>query len=179
MLSSAFTRPIWVNREQYFTSKKGKTMNRSFFSLFLHNMLTFVALSAIVFGTFSAAHVQAQDAPQNRLDGDWKNVDPHTRGIDVIVIAGKKIHPFGTCHPKDCDWGVIKAKSFASSVDSADISKLVAKKNSGFDTVEITISLVYFGTLRVDTFTHFTHQSGRADYSEVNYFRRAQSPFAP
>jgi hypothetical protein len=133
----------------------------------------------MVIGVFSAARVQAQDAPQNHLDGDWKNLDPNTRGIDVIVIAGKKIHPFGTCHPKDCDWGVIKAKSFASSVDSADISKLVAKKYNGFDTVEITISLVDFGTLRVDTFTHFTDGSGRADYSAVYYFHRSVSPFAP
>jgi hypothetical protein len=142
-------------------------------------MLTSVAVTAILFGAFSAARVQAQDIPQNRLDGDWKNIDPHARGIDVIVIAGKKVHPFGVCHPKDCDWGVIKAKSFASSVDSADISKLVAKKYTGFSSVEMTIALLRDGRLRVDTFTHFTDGSGRADYSDVNYFQRSVNPFAP
>jgi hypothetical protein len=154
-------------------------MARFFCKRVISHMLAAVAMTALVLGAFSAANLLGQTTPQSGLDGDWKNIDAHTRGIDVIFINGKKVHPFGTCHPTDCDWGVLKAKSFASSVDSADISKLLVKHNTDFGTVEITIALLPDGRLRVDTFTHFRDDSGRADYSDVNYFRRAQSPFAP
>jgi hypothetical protein len=142
-------------------------------------MVIFVAMMAMVFGAFCAIPVRAQKTPQGLLDGDWKNINPKTRGITEIVIDGKKIHPFGACHPTVCDWGKIKAKAFASGVDSNDINRLVAHKYNGFDSVEITISLLPDGTLRVDTFTHFTDASGRADYSEVNYFHLFNSPIAP
>jgi hypothetical protein len=96
-----------------------------------------------------------------------------------ILIDGKKIHPYGACHPAACDWGTIKAKSFASGVQSSDVVRLVAKKNTNFDQVEISLSLESDGRLRADVFTHFTDGSGRADYSTVNYFAHDRRPYAP
>jgi len=175
-------------------------MNRSFLCLFLRGMLTTVAMSAILFGPFSAASVQAQAIPQNLLDGNWKNIDPRTRGIDVILINGMKIHPFGVCHPKDCDWGVLKlkARKVASSGNPTYTSKLVLThpiQSVGYDrmarisynyselvpwkTVDITISLLPDGSLRVDTITRFIDGSSRAKRGAVNYFRRSQSPSTP
>jgi hypothetical protein len=148
----------------------------------LRAMLTCLAAAAIVSGCFSAASVRAEQSAQagvSGLDGDWLNVDPNTRGIVEIVVTGKKIHPYGRCHPTDCDWGTIKAKSFASSVQSSDISKLVAKKNNGFNQVEITLSLGADGRLRSESFTHFTDGSGRADYSAVDYFQRGRRSYTP
>jgi hypothetical protein len=107
------------------------------------------------------------------LDGDWRNVDPNTRSIVEIIIAGKDIHPYGACRPNACDMGVITAESFASSTQSSDISKLVAKKNQGFSQIEISLSLEPVGRLRAEKFTHFTDGSGRADYSSVDYFNRS------
>jgi hypothetical protein len=107
------------------------------------------------------------------LDGDWRNVDPNTRSIVEIIIAGKDIHPYGACRPNACDMGVITAESFASSTQSSDISKLVAKKNQGFSQIEISLSLEPDGRLRAEKFTHFTDGSGRADYSSVDYFNRS------
>jgi hypothetical protein len=200
MLSSAIARLIRVNGEQDITHMRDKSMNRSFLCLFLRGMLTTVAMSAILFGPFSAASVQAQAIPQNLLDGNWKNIDPRTRGIDVILINGMKIHPFGVCHPKDCDWGVLKlkARKVASSGNPTYISKMVAKRPvvaystdsfTGltyadgtelvpFETVKMTILLLPDGRLRVDTFTRYTYRN-RADQRAVYYFRRFQSPFAP
>ena len=148
----------------------------------LHLMLTAVAAAAIVLGPFSTAPLRAQQSQLTGtgvLDGDWQNVDPNTRGIVEIVIAGRKVHPFGACHPSACDQGVIKAKGFASSVDSSDIRRLVAKERTGFSQVEITLSLEPDGRLRADRFTHFTDGSGRADYSAVDYFKRGRRPYVP
>ncbi|MGA3161555.1 MAG: hypothetical protein ABSC77_10085 [Terracidiphilus sp.] len=185
-------------------------------------MLTSVAMTAIAFGAISAAHIQAQDVSQNLLDGNWKNIDPHTRGIDVIIINGKKyqpsgvchpsdngvidvivikgmkVHPFGACYPTDCDWGVQKARRVASSGNSVYISKVRVKHHTvdyptdrltgityaddqavTCEIVDITISLLPDGRLRVDTIARFTDGSGLADYGAINYFRRVPSPFAP
>jgi len=139
-----------------------------------------VAAMAIAFGCFTPAALRAQASPAvavSRIDGDWLNVDPNTGGIVKILIDGKKIHPYGACHPTACDWGTIKARSFASSVQSSDAVRLVAKKNNNFDQVEITLSLESDGRLRADVFTHFTDGSGRADYSTVNYFSQGRRPY--
>ena len=175
-------------------------MKRSFRKRVFSRVLAAVAMTTLVLGAFSAARVLAKAVPPNLLDGDWKNVDPHTREIDVIVIAGKKVHPFGVCHPKDCDWGVLplKARRVASSGNPTYTSKLVAThptESVAYDPmarisyedsqlvpwkiVEITISLLPDGRLRVDTFNRFIDGSGRAKYRAVNYFSRSQSPTAP
>lgn len=112
------------------------------------------------------------------LDGTWVNVDPATRGLVRIAIDAKKIHPYGACHPDACDWGVLKAKSFAASVDSSNATALQAKKVTSFSRAEITLSLESDGRLRAEVFTHFTDGSGRADYRTVNYFVRGRAPYA-
>ena len=145
-------------------------------------LLTSVAAMTIVCACFTTAALRAQDSPAvavSRIDGDWLNIDPNTQGIVKILIDGKKIHPYGACHSTACDWGTIKARSFAPGVQSSDVVQLVAKKNNNFDQVEITLSLESDGRLRADVFTHFTDGSGRADYSTVNYFAHGRWPYTP
>lgn len=173
-------------------------MSRSSNGLFFRSMLVIIATTAVLSAVFCAARVQAQAVAQSHLDGDWKNIDPHTRGIDVIVIAGDKIHPFAACYPNDCDWGVLKVRKVASGGNSTYIGKLVVKHTeshpahdalTGMDydesqvvtsqIVDITISLLSDGRLRVDTITRFTDGSGRAARRAVNFLERSVSPFAP
>ena len=106
-------------------------------------------------------------------------MDPQTRGLVRIVINDRKIHPFGACHPNPCDWGELKGKSFTAGVDSSNATALTAKTTTNFDKVELTVSLEGDGRLRVETFTHFTDESGRADYRTVNYFVRGRIPYVP
>jgi hypothetical protein len=46
----------------------------------------------------------------------WVNDDPNTGGITKIIItnAGQtlNIHPYGKCHPTDCDWGTKSVTPF-------------------------------------------------------------------
>jgi len=95
-------------------SPEKRTLDFTITNVGLHLMLTAVAAAAIVLGPFSTAPLRAQQSQLTGtgvLDGDWQNVDPNTRGIVEIVIAGRKVHPFGACHPSACDQGVIKAKA--------------------------------------------------------------------
>lgn len=115
----------------------------------------------------------------NDLNGTWFNVDAKTRGLVQIEIHDKKIHPYGACHPDPCDWGTLKAKSFAQTVDSGSAVALVAKQNISFKRVEMTLSLERDGRLRAEVFTHFTDGSGRADYRSVDYFTHFRPAYAP
>jgi len=115
----------------------------------------------------------------SRLDGDWRSVDPNTSNFAEIVIEGKNIHPYAGCNPTACDWGVIPAKSFGASVRSSYPVALLAEVNNGFSLVWITIRLGNDEKLRVETFTHFTDGSRRADYSIVSYFDRKGPPSIP
>ena len=120
-----------------------------------------------------------QPAVASDMNGTWINVDPATRGIVRIQVNGKKIHPYGACHPDLCDWGWLKAKGFAATVDSSSQTALLAKQHTGFSRSEITLSLDAGRKLRVEVFTHFTDGSGRADYRTVNFFTRNRAAYVP
>jgi hypothetical protein len=47
---------------------------------------------------------------QSNIDGSWVNVDPHTGGVKRVDVSAMTIHPFGTCHPTLCDWGILAVK---------------------------------------------------------------------
>jgi hypothetical protein len=146
----------------------------------------FVRLVLIVI-TFAAfivvchAHANQPQGPTiaSDLNGVWINVNPKTRGLVRIEIQNKKIHPYGACHPDPCDWGVLKVKGFASTVDSGVAVALTAKQTTSFSHSEITLSLEHDGRLRAEVFTHFTDNSGRADYRSVDYFERVRPAYAP
>lgn len=50
--------------------------------------------------------------PATRFEGKWTNADPNTGGITRLLIEQNRsqlsVHPFGKCHPQDCDWGTEK-----------------------------------------------------------------------
>jgi hypothetical protein len=124
------------------------------------------------------AQAQAFAAAES-MNGLWVNVDPNTRGLVRIEIHDRRIHPYGACHPDLCDWGVLKARSFAAGVDSSPATAMLARQATSFSRSEISLSLEAHGRLRVEVFTHFTDQSGRADYRSVDYFAHNRAPYNP
>ena len=152
------------------------------FSLKLCAVQAFVITTVIILGCSSPDRVSAQAFPgagSNRMDGDWRNVDRAPGNFAEIVIEGNNIHPYAACNPTACDWGVIKAMSFGSSVQSAYPVALLAQVNNGFDQVWIAVRLGVDDRLRVETFTRFNDGSHRADYSVVSYFDRGVPPANP
>jgi hypothetical protein len=147
--------------------------------MFLRPALGAVSFVATFFFCSMPAMSAQQPAAANNMNGIWTNVDANTRGLVRIQINGNKIHPYGACHPDLCDWGVLKAKSFAASVDSDAPAALLAKHDTGLIRSEITISLEAYGRLRVEVFTHFSDNSGRADYRTVNFFARNAAAYMP
>jgi hypothetical protein len=125
---------------------------------------------------FGAAQNSPLDAAANLvsadMNGSWTNMDSKARGLVRVVITGTSVHPYGACHPTACDWGTLHAQGFASKVDRQDQAALLANSDTGFSRTVLTITVEADGRLRVQTFTHFTDHSGRADYTMIDYFVR-------
>lgn len=108
------------------------------------------------------------------LAGEWRNVDAGTRGLTRLVVGDNPatVHAWGSCHPSDCDWGSVPASAFRQSVDGGSAAALQAHFKTGFNETTLIITLAGDGLLRVEMLTHFTDNSGRADYSASDRFRR-------
>jgi hypothetical protein len=143
-------------------------------------VFAFVAATSI-FGFIALLNTHAQSPAliPGPLDGRWMNISTGTTGLAEIDIHGLEIHLFGDCNPRPCDWGVAEARGYASSVRSSEISALFFHRVTNFNEVEIAISLERDGLLRVETFTHFTDSSRRADYHMVDFFERERAPSKP
>ncbi len=99
--------------------------------------------------------------------GTWVNCNHETGGLVRVVIAAKgngiTVHAFGACHPTPCDWGIVDGLIYADSVATTPAVAFTTKYKLAF--VETTlVGHLYKGVLFVETFEHFTDNSGRADY---------------
>jgi hypothetical protein len=103
--------------------------------------------------------------------GTWVNCDHQTRGMVRLMIAanGKEvtIHGFGACSPTPCDWGVVNGLVYADNVASVPAVAFTALYTFGFKQTTVVGHLLK-GALYVETFDHFTDQSGRADYYSLD-----------
>lgn len=114
----------------------------------------------------------------NQFAGTWKNVDPNTRGVTTLKIKVRgdsvRIHAWGSCSPKDCDWGRVKAIAFAPNV-SSDLSRtakaLTAEFKTNFNNTLLVVKPMRGNMLQVSTFTHFT-SGNRTAYSNVFRFKK-------
>jgi hypothetical protein len=105
------------------------------------------------------------------LIGTWMNVDHATRGIVRVMIAANgneiSVHGFGACSPTPCDWGQVNGTIYADNVCSAPAVAFAATYTFAFKVTTI-VGHLQNGALFVETFDHFTDQSGRADYYSMN-----------
>lgn len=111
-------------------------------------------------------HIPIQVSGEN-LIGTWVNVNHDTRDLLRVMIGLKAneitVHAFGACHPNPCDWGQVIGRLYAETVASVPGVAFVAPFK--FDFAEVTVTGHLFqGAMFIETFTHFTDQSGRADY---------------
>jgi cathepsin K len=53
----------------------------------------------------------------SRFAGNWRNIDPNTKGITKIIAettGTPSVHTYGQCSPNDCDWGTSNAMPLPS-----------------------------------------------------------------
>jgi hypothetical protein len=101
------------------------------------------------------------------LLGTWNNVNPATRDVVKVVIAaaggGIKVDAFGACSPAPCNWGSVAGLAYAANVSSSPAIAFSAQYKFSFSQV-ILVGHLQGKNLVIETFTHFTDNSGRSDY---------------
>ena len=117
--------------------------------------------------------------PASYYAGAWANTDPETRGITRLNIRvdgpNLFVKAWGKCHPTDCEWPEVPATAYSENVSTsatADIRRIQALFKTSFDKSMMTIRPKDPDGLGVEILTHFTDNSGRANYSESHQFRR-------
>lgn len=109
------------------------------------------------------------------LVGTWVNADSQTGGLSRVTIAAKgkevTVLVLGACAPNPCDWGVSNGTVYALNVDSAPAVAFTARYTLSFEQVILVGHLVK-GTLHIESFSHFTDDSGRSDYYRLDVMIR-------
>ena len=143
------------------------------------------AMAGVAVATAAPASALCATPP---MTGNWRNIDPNTRSVTRIVVGfncGDQIlcdtnghctggesyyttHPFGKCHPTDCDWGVRRAYAMADGWERSSYTYSWATTYVWIKTYSYS-GLTY---LRVYTWTDFTAADGRTDYSTDEWFRK-------
>lgn len=120
--------------------------------------LSFIACLFIAF-LFSASSSFAA-----RLDGDWINIDRNTRGLTKVKIIGNnaKINAWGSCSPKDCNWGAKRMYGSGSNYK--------AIYNQGFAVKKLDIALLRDGRLCV--IVKATYKDSRKPRTNTYFFKK-------
>jgi hypothetical protein len=112
----------------------------------------------------------AGDLSTSPLRGHWKNIDPHTHDIPYLrigVIGGAlRLDIWGVCHPTTCYWGPQTLTAGNGLTNGG------ATYHFGYAD-RIVKMFVRRDTLQVQTHTHYTDGSGRADYERYDTFERS------
>jgi hypothetical protein len=107
------------------------------------------------------------------LVGTWNACDAATRSLVRVVIGGSgsaiTVHAFGACTPTPCDWGQVPGIAYAANVSSSAAVAFTAHYKFSFKQTIVT-GVLDNGSLIVETFNHFTDNSGRSDYYTKGYF---------
>jgi uncharacterized RDD family membrane protein YckC len=113
--------------------------------------------------TKPAAAASAAAAPAggaSRFVGAWTNEDKQTRGITRVAIASEgdklKVHMWGSCTPKECDWGEV-----AVPAKDAEGGALSVTWSTSFKVDKQQLALLPDGVLQVTGNAQFIDNSGR------------------
>ena len=119
-------------------------------------------------------------ADTSRFEGQW--TDPQSQSItslEIRNVAGTlRLHVFGKCVPRDCDWGDLDVQTYAPGVDQNlkdTVEALTAEFHPAFKRTILVLYPAEQDRLRVETFTVFTDSSGRLPYHTVQMLNR-QTP---
>jgi hypothetical protein len=110
---------------------------------------------------------RAQKPPSPRLLGIWE-----THGVNIasaiLSTSGGilRVHAYGSCHPKLCDWGTAVATGYAPSTEDRVSTAFTAYYNFGFKRVLLAGRLGHVRgepVLILESFSRFRSHT-RSDY---------------
>jgi len=106
------------------------------------------------------------------LVGTWTNKSSNNIVEAVITDTGGKfeVNLYGACTPTPCNWGAVAAVPYAATVSGGAAVAFSANYSFSFSTV-IVVGHLEGAELILETLTHFTDGSGRADF----YFSESMS----
>jgi hypothetical protein len=135
----------------------------------------FSGLILICLGLLAQENASAQ---LSRFQGNWRNVDPATRGITRIQIATSpsvRVRAWGQCTPTDCDMGTVDGFAYGPSVSSnlnTSAQAISAIFRSGFSEMIFIIRPAGGGRLQADVYDRFTDGSRRTAFVSTYTFAR-------
>ena len=109
--------------------------------------------------------------------GTWVNTNSNTRGITKLVVrrvSGNRlvIRAYGSCSPKDCDWGRARLTTYGNSVQDRNHRSATTTYNKSFANTFLTINLRGRDRLSLQSFTQFKDKSNRQNYTSRAVFRK-------
>ena len=101
--------------------------------------------------------------------GNWENASRDSSGIAHVQISPTggnhvDVRVYGDCQPIECNWGLVKAQSYAASPQSDEVTSISASFNSGFARKQIVFRKGSSGELVIEVLTAFVDGSGRHDF---------------
>ena len=99
------------------------------------------------------------------LVGTWINKTSNNVVKAVITDTGGKfeVNLYGACVPTPCNWGAVGARAYSATVSGGAAVAFSANYTFSFSTV-IVVGHLQGAELILETLTHFTDGSGRADF---------------
>jgi hypothetical protein len=99
------------------------------------------------------------------LVGTWTNKTSNNVVKAVITDSGGKfeVNLYGACVPTPCNWGAVAGRPYAATVSGGAAVAFSADYSFSFATV-IVVGHLSGEELILETLTHFTDGSGRADF---------------
>jgi hypothetical protein len=98
------------------------------------------------------------------LVGTWKSKSNNV--VEAVITASGaalKVHLFGACVPTSCDWGAVSTTPYSATVAGGPAVAFSANYSFGFSTV-LVVGHLQGSQLILETMTHFTDGSGRANF---------------
>lgn len=134
--------------------------------------MTTAALTMFMF-TFGQDHTNMKETHLSQYIGEWTNVDQNTDDITKVIITnegGLSIQAFGSCVPKDCDWGTVKIHKIWDSTNRLDdvlpFDYGIAIWEADFAnyTMKLKVGTGSNPELFIEAYTIFKDESGRSNH---------------
>lgn len=144
-------------------------------------------LAAAFTGSANAHHGGQNHQHNATFFGNWVSVNPNTSGITRMKIKNRLhrgkivVKTWGQCHPQDCAWGRTKGTLYKKRNQQQFVGKkkLVAQYSTSFKETTLIMTKIAPNRMKVQNFTRFTDNSGRAPYFSNSVLKRGAHAIAP